>query len=433
MKTLMFLFMTVALVLAGCSSGGSDKSSGEGESGKGSVDISIVAHPAYSLKASDQKVVGYLKSSISQFEEQNNANVELSAYSSNISEAMAKLIEQASQDRAPDIAQIDAHILPRYYDYLQPLDPYLKKYDISLDDYYPFAKEVMKGPDGKIYGVQFTTDVRVMFYRKDLVPNPPKTWSEVLELGKKLKKQGYYAFLYPAGRGEGTTVTTILPMFWGQGGKLVDDQGKPVFGKGKNKQAMLNVLNFLDQTVKTGITPKRVSTYGSESDLNEEVATGKVAMFLGGNWQASQIKHILGEEEFKKWGVAPIPHKEGADIATTAGGWAWAMFAKDKDTQKAAVDFLAKTFVENEGMAQWSNIGGYLPVRKPVYKTDEYKGGKFTESFKKHLNKYAKARPSSEAYPEISSQLQVAVSSVVSGSKSPEQALADAWGAVKAK
>ena len=35
-----------------------------------------------------------------------------------------------------------------------------------------------------------------------------------------------------------------LPMFWAQGGELVDAGGKPVFGEGKNRVAMLNVLEF---------------------------------------------------------------------------------------------------------------------------------------------------------------------------------------------
>ena len=37
-----------------------------------------------------------------------------------------------------------------------------------------------------------------------------------------------------------------LPMFWAQGGKLVDDKGAPVFGQGRNRDAMPNVLVFDD-------------------------------------------------------------------------------------------------------------------------------------------------------------------------------------------
>lgn len=404
---------------------------GSGEGGGEGGSLSIAAHPSYTFDSPNEAVGDYLEESVASFEDKNEADIEITAYSSDIQDAMARILTQASQDRAPDVAQIDAHLLPRYYEHLQPLDPYLEKYDISLEDYFPFAQDIMKGPDGKIYGMQFTTDVRVMFYRKDLVPTPPKTWEETLKIGKQLKEEGYSAFMYPGGRGEGTTVTTVLPMFWGQGGELVDDKGQPTFGNEANREAMLNVFNFIEKTVDTGITPQRVSTYGSEDDLNAEVASNDVAMFLGGNWQIAQIRQLLGEEEASNWAVAPIPHMKGAEIATTAGGWAWGIFAEEKATQKTAVDFLAKTFASNEGMADWTSVHGSLPVRKPVYKLSEYEEEKFSETFEKHLSEYARARPSADSYQKISTELQVAVSSIVSGSKSPEQALDDAWSAVQ--
>jgi multiple sugar transport system substrate-binding protein len=52
--------------------------------------------------------------------------------------------------------------------------------------------------------LQFTTDVRVMYYRKDLLPEPPSSWDEVLEVGRDLKDEGLSPNLFPAGRDEVT-------------------------------------------------------------------------------------------------------------------------------------------------------------------------------------------------------------------------------------
>jgi multiple sugar transport system substrate-binding protein len=241
-----------------------------GSGGSGGETIDIAAHPSYTFDSPNTAVGDYLQESVEGFEESHEAGIELTAYSSDIQDAMAEILTQASQGRAPDVAQIDAHLLPRYYEYLQPLGPYLEERGIAIEDYFPFAQEIMRTPDGEIKGMQFTTDVRVMFYRKDLIPTPPATWEETLRIGQQLTEDGYSAFLYPAGRGEGTTVTTVLPMFWGQGGELVDEEGNPVFCEGDNREAMLDVFEFLNKTVETGITPQRVATYGSEFRSSSE-------------------------------------------------------------------------------------------------------------------------------------------------------------------
>ena len=94
--------------------------------------------------------------------------------------------------------------------------------------------------------------------RKDLVANPPKTWDDLIAQAAELSKRGLTGYLYPGGRGEGA-VMEHLPMFWAQGGELVDASGKPVFGDGKNRIAMLNLLGFLKRTVDFGCQPRTAS------------------------------------------------------------------------------------------------------------------------------------------------------------------------------
>ncbi|NUK82737.1 extracellular solute-binding protein, partial [Streptomyces lunaelactis] len=152
---------------------------------------------------------------------------------------------------------------------------------------------------------------RVLYYRKDLVPTPPKTWDEVIQVGTKLKAAGYDALLMPAGRAEAASVSVVLPMFLSQGGELVNKEGKAVFGEGANREKMLNVFNFLKKAADTGITPKRSANIKNEADQNGDIATDKVAMFIGGNWQVNQLKDTLGAERFAKYAVAPVPTMSG--------------------------------------------------------------------------------------------------------------------------
>jgi multiple sugar transport system substrate-binding protein len=405
------------LLLGGVGCGGGE---GTGENALGWQAI-----PSYSPQAPDKKRVDYLTQSISGWEEAyGEFTIDSLISSSDVTVAMARLLKQANEHRTPDIAQIDSYVFPRFYEYVYPLDGYLEETGVT-NDYFPFIESLMLGDGGVVKGLQFTTDVRVLYYRKDLVPEPPASWDEVLEVGRDLKDEGLTPYLFPAGRDEATVTTSLWPYFWAQGGELVETEGNPVFGEGENREKMLSCLEFIRECVASGITPTRVTTYLQETDLNADINAGEVGMFLGGNWQVGILKEVTGEEEFTStWGVAPIPSMEGGDThATTAGGWIWGIFARDEAKQRAAVDFLLYTFVGDQGMAGWCNAGGYLPPRQDVFDLSEYTGNEYTQTFREHLDKYARNRPASEAYQNISTAMQVAVASVVTEDASPEQAL----------
>jgi multiple sugar transport system substrate-binding protein len=409
----------VLLGSSGCAGEqGSEKRGGENA-------IGWQAIPAYSLEAPEENRVEYIQNAISSWEEASGSTIDPLVTSSNVTEAMALLLEQASQGRAPDLAMVDSYIFPRFYEYVRPVGEYLD--DISLDDYFPFIREIMTGPEGEVMGMQFTTDVRVMYYRRDLIPTPPASWDELLRTGRDLlsEDEELTPYVFPAGRDEATVTTSLFPYFWASGGELVDGEGNPAFGEGENREAMLGSLGFIQECVESGVTPRRVTDYGQETDLNGDVASGQTAMFLGGNWQVPQLKEIIGAEQFvSQWDVAPIPSSEGGDNhATTAGGWVWGVFTDDEEKQRAGVDFLKSAFVGDQGMAGWCNVGGYLPPRQSVFETPEYQGNEYTDTFREHLSRYARNRPAAEAYQDISTALQVAVGQVVSGEASPEQAL----------
>ena len=404
------------LLLGGAGCGGGE--------GSGENAIGWQAIPSYSPQAPDPKRVDYLNQSISGWEESyGEFAINPLISSSDVTVAMARLLKQANEDRAPDIAQVDSYVFPRFYEYVYPLDEYLEDSGVT-NDYFPFVESLILGDGGVIKGLQFTTDVRVLYHRKDLVPEPPASWDEVLEAGRDLKSEGLAPYLFPAGRDEATVTTSLWPYFWAQGGELLDMDGNPVFGEGENREKMLGCLEFIRECVASGITPTRTTTYLQETDLNADINAGAVGMFLGGNWQVGILKEVTGEEEFTStWGVAPIPSLDGGTHSTTAGGWIWGIFAGDEAKKRAAVDFLLYTFVGDRGMAGWCNAGGYLPPRQSVFDLSEYQGNEYTETFREHLDKYARNRPASEAYQNISTAMQVAVASVITEDASPEQAL----------
>jgi multiple sugar transport system substrate-binding protein len=214
--------------------------------------------PQEGLDSPNKPVADYLAATTKAWAEKHpDVKIVVAAQGNQIQDAMAKMLVQAAAGNAPDIASVDSFILPSFWDVLQPVDDVLQAKKIPLDSWFHFAQQLMK-PKDKTLAMWYDTDVRMFYYQKALMNKAPKDWDELLAVAKDMKAKGYVSFLYPAGRNE-TTTCDVLPWFWSQGGKLVDDSGAPVFFDGANKAAMLNVFNFMKLTVTSGISPDRKS------------------------------------------------------------------------------------------------------------------------------------------------------------------------------
>lgn len=336
-------------------------------------------------------------------EEHPGVGVEIIETTTNINEAMAKtLIQLSAGGNVPDVTSIDSFIFPRFAQYAQPIGDVLAENNIATEDFFPYVQNVVK-PADDVLGLWYTTDVRVLFYRKDLIPTPPTTTAEMIEVGKKLTDEGYTSLLY-TGTTETALTDVIFPLFWGQGGKLVDDEGKPVFGEGANKEYLTNAINFVKETIESGIAPERVLSI-AQNGFASEVATGNVAMFMAGNWQAKNQRDVIGELFDENWAVASIPMINEGERMSTAGGWVSTVFTKDEEKRKLAADLIVSIYGTDSGMEGWCAVGGYLPPRESVFETESFQKDPMVEAFKEELN-YAGVRPAALIYAEISTAIQ---------------------------
>jgi multiple sugar transport system substrate-binding protein len=341
----------------------------------------------------------------------------------------AKLQLAAAANRLPDVASIDSFWLPLLADDVQPLDAHWPADDRA--DLLPFTIQTLTR-DGHVYGLWHETDCRVLFYRKDLVPTPPRTWDELLSTASRVARERHVAgYLYNAGRWE-ATVFDHLAMYWAQGAELVDANGRPIFGEGTNRTAMLRLLGFLRDTIAQGAAPRSVLGHNDYQQLTGAAIAGDVAMFLGGNWQLKDLESGLPPEEFAKWDIAPIPQADAATRSTGTGGWVWVVFARDPDRQRAAIEFIRSVEAPAHA-ARISEATGHLPVRRSVYRDFPiFSQDRWYRRFGDMLVD-GHARPTVAIYPAISQRLQVAIGDVVSGAKPPEAALDEAWTAVNAE
>jgi multiple sugar transport system substrate-binding protein len=380
------------------------------------IQITWLANTTQSPHATAAPIRDWYQSRIDAWTQKHpEVKLEVDYLGTDINAAMTRLQEQAAAGRAPDVSSLDSFFLQRFFDKLQPLDAYVP----DVADFVPFVREGMHGPDGKLKALWVNTDVRTLFYRRDLVETPPKTWDDLLALAPDLIKKNVTPYIFPGGRGE-ASVMEHLPMFWAMGGTLIDDAGKPVFAQGANRDAWVKILGFLKQTVTSGASPARVVNYRFEADMYPELLRGNVAMFLGGSWMPKQL-HDLGDKA--SWTVATIPMPGNVGPSTAAGGWTYGVFTPDPVKQKLIVDFLMFMAAGPEGMLGAVSAQGNLPTRLSVAASDApYIKSANTQMFDQML-KYGRARPASPVYPTISTALQVAISDVISGQKTPDAAI----------
>ena len=414
-----WIVLACALLLSGC--GSSDSLLTIDRVGRADAPkvLKLQVNASYSPQASTPSVAeGFKKLFTAWARKHPDWRIDLNIIGGNMTTAeQARLLEKAKVGEAPDCANVDSFTIPLFIQQgvLQPLDKYISK--AQLNDLFPYVRKVMTGPDGHIYAWWWSTDLRVLYRRTDLVPKAPRTWDELIAYAKQAERKDpkVDGYLFNGGRWEATTFDN-LGYFWMQGGKLLAPDGRPVFAQGANGRDLLNVFKFLRRTIDSGVTPSRVTTFNTYDEMSTAAQGGSVAMFLGGSFQWPTMKEQLGKE-FDKWAVSELPGPKPGETATGTGGWSVAAFSQDPEKVAACMDIVRSIYA-----GPGNSVTGELPTSRRQYDTLKAFQEPIFDTFRKFLA-HAQPRPGLSIYPSLSNELQIATGRVLTGSATPEQAL----------
>ena len=264
---------------------------------------------------------------------------------------------------------------------------------------------------GKIYRIPVRADVGVLYYRKDIVKNPPRTWEEFEEICSKIP-ENMYCLSFQGMQYEGL-VCNFFEYFWGAGGTF--------FKNGKlnlNSQATVEALKFMKNLIDKGYSPKSVITFQEQHSLNFFMEGKSVFMR---NWPYAW--NILNKENSKlkgKVGISPVLHKNGFESHGTLGGWGLGI-AKGVKNLEAAWKFIEFATSENSQRILHFRRGA-VPSRKNLFFDEKIleESPHYKELYKILLN--AKPRPVHPEYPKISDTLQKHISAVLVGIETPKEA-----------
>ncbi|MGW4738727.1 ABC transporter substrate-binding protein [Nocardia xishanensis] len=264
-----------------------------------------------------------------------------------------------------------------------------------------------------LYAAPRNTNGGLLFYRKDLVPNPPKTWGEMLGQCQVARDNNIGCYAGQFAPYEGLTVNTS-EVINGFGGTFVGADGKTPTVDSPQARAGLNTLVT---AYNNGDIPKEAITFKEPESANA-FTQGKL-MFLRA-WpstfgdagaESSQVKD--------KFAVAPLPGENGVG-ASTLGGYnaAISAFSKNKAT---ALDFLRFLISED---AQHIIASGALPsVRASLYDDPALIAKMpYLPALKESIAS-AVPRPVTPFYPAVSKAIQDNAYAALTGNKSVDDAI----------
>jgi len=79
---------------------------------------------------------------------------------------------------------------------------------------------------GNLYGVPRNLDVKLLYYRTDLVPEPPSSWEELREEAVRLRSGDLYGFVFPGK--ESGLFGHFFELHAMAGGRMFENEGPPV-------------------------------------------------------------------------------------------------------------------------------------------------------------------------------------------------------------
>lgn len=333
---------------------------------------------------------------------------------------MSKFLTEAEMGVAPDVIHLDSFFVGTFLDagVLQPLNDVIPQED--LDPFFDWTKEITCR-DGQQYALWGETDARLLFYRKDLIPTPPRTWDELIAIASKINKEtGMHGFLTPSGLSEAASNEGTWPYFWGQDGKIFGENSRPILGEGDNRQKLINCYAFQKRLIDSGASPIDIASMTGFDPIMAEVAGNNVAMFIQGTWAVNQLEDLVADTSVWEYTFLPMP--EADQYSNTCGGWTWAVLTDDMNKKKAAASFLMDVICGEEAMAERCIAHSQIPVRTDVFEHDYFKNDpdmvRFLEQFE-----IGHSRPASSLYPAISDLNAKMLGKVLIGELTPEQAV----------
>ena len=336
--------------------------------------------------------------------------------------AHEKLLTAHVGESTPDLAQMGNTWVPEFHAVggLEDLDPWVaRSSSLRKEQYFPgiWMTNIV---EGKLYGVPWYVDTRLIFYRTDFLAeagfkNPPKSWSEwmrAMEVIAAKRGKGHYPVLLPTNE-------------WTQPVILGVQQQAPLVRDGKfgafQDPRFATAFAFYLEIFKKGYAPVLSNT--QVANVHQQFGRGDFSMYITGPWNIGEFRRRLPAEAQDKWMTAPMPAPDGTAYpgASLAGGASLVMFRRSE--RKEAAWKLLEFLSEPAQQARFYELTGDLPARREAWDAPALANDPPIAAFRMQLENVVPT-PQIPEWEQIATSVWEHAESAIRGQSTQKQALA---------
>ena len=400
-KKILAILLSAVLGLAACTA--------LAESSETPVTINFWHH--YSAQSAENETL--MNDLIPKFESE-NPGIKVNAVSHEWAELHDKILVSASSQSLPDVARLDIAWLPEF----QQMGV-LVALDQEMPDFSEVAGTLLDSAlstaniGGSYYALPLNTNSKILFYNTAMLEaagvEVPTTMDEWVEAVRKLSGtnangQQIWGWNEPALSG-----WNICPFIWSFGGSLTNEEQTVATGYINSPETVKAVETFAMLVQEGALT----GFNSGDIPMTDGFGTGRYAMMLEGPWKTAEL---AGAYPDVAYGTAYMPAGEGGSISVL-GGEDIAMF--NTANREAAWKFMQ--FMTGEYAETAMAMCGQIPVNKAALESDTVKNADYSPFIQ--AIETAKARPTVAAWSEMDNELTNAMTAVVNGEKTAQEAM----------
>jgi multiple sugar transport system substrate-binding protein len=349
---------------------------------------------------------------------QANPGIRIEVQKMPLTAAHEKLLTAYAGDALPDVCQVGNTWLAEFdaLQALEPLDGFISAANFPVADYFPAILDSNRF-EGRLVGVPWYVDTRLLFYRTDMLEDagfgaPPKTWDEWKQMLAAIKENvgpSRYSVLLPINEYDQIIIFGLqMPA------ELLRDNN--CYGNFRSAD-FRRALSFYRELFEKKWAPTATNT--QISNVWDEFGNGFYAFYMSGPWNIAQFKQRLPERLQDDWMTASMPGPSGPGMSN-AGGSSLVIFRASRVKEQAwkFIEFLSTV----EAQRSFYQLTGDIPPRISTWDAPELVSSPYSRAFREQLDR-VRSPPRVPEWERIATELRMAQERVVLGASTVDEAV----------